>query len=144
MRFTCSAPVAWSASFQWFADGGRVEADQFTPDQPFRIAVHRGEDRAVRPEELAYTVLEVLAERLKIGRVSCLISANGTGELRRLRLSSPYVSSDGGRLLHFSHNASCTRQSQCVDGNSSCYADLTTQVRQGVDILRSSGNSRDN
>ncbi|KAL1427973.1 hypothetical protein MTO96_000313 [Rhipicephalus appendiculatus] len=59
IRFTCSAPVSWAASFQWFVDDALVEADQFSPDRPFRVGLHHGEDRALMPEELAYTVLEL-------------------------------------------------------------------------------------
>ncbi|KAH7962334.1 hypothetical protein HPB52_015512 [Rhipicephalus sanguineus] len=132
IQFTCSAPVSWAASFQWFVDDGLVEADQFSPDRPFRIGLHHGEDRALMPEELEYTVLEVRADRPKVGSVSCLVTANGTRGVGQppMKMSSPYISSDGGRQLHSSHNATCGRQRNCVDGNSSCYFDLARQVRR--------------
>ncbi|XP_075535391.1 uncharacterized protein LOC142570981 [Dermacentor variabilis] len=132
VRFTCAAPVSWAATFQWYANDALVEADQFAPGRPFRVGLRRGEDRALMPEELAYTVLEVRAEEPKVGSVSCLVTTNDTRVKRpRMRMSSPYiVSSDGGRQLHYSHNATCGRKRRCVDGNSSCYADLAAQVRR--------------
>lgn len=132
IRFTCSAPVSWASSFQWFVDDVLVEADQFSPDRPFRISLHHGEDRALMPEELAYTMLEVRADRPKVGSVTCLVTANGTRGVGQppLKMSSPYISSDGGRQLHYSYNGACGRQRKCVDGNSSCYVDFARQVRR--------------
>ncbi|KAH6940083.1 hypothetical protein HPB50_024648 [Hyalomma asiaticum] len=133
IRFTCSAPVSWAANFLWFVDDALVEEDQFSPGRPFRIGLQHGEDRALNTEELAYTVLEIRADRPKVGRVSCLVTANGTRGVGQppVNMSSPYIiSSEGGRQLHYSYNTTCGRQRMCVDGNSSCYADLAAQVRR--------------
>ncbi|KAH7966974.1 hypothetical protein HPB49_021144 [Dermacentor silvarum] len=137
IRFTCAAPVSWSATFQWYVDDAVVDADQFTPGRPFRVGLRHGEDRALMPEELAYTVLEARAEQPKVGRVSCLVTPNGTRVKQpRMRMSSPYISSDSGRQLHYSHNTTCGRERMCVDGNSSCYADLAAQVRRCLCVRR--------
>lgn len=129
-RFTCSAPVSWAASFLWFVDDDPVETDRFLPNQPYRVAVHRAEDRSLRAEELAYTVLEISASRPTTGLVGCLVSTNTTATRRgmRLKLHSSYISANSGDPLHYSHNDTCTRKHRCVDDGSSCHTDLSAQV----------------
>ncbi|CAN7996668.1 unnamed protein product, partial [Ixodes hexagonus] len=121
-RYTCSAPSSADPSFRWYLDNEHVNATSAAA-LSLQVSGLRVE-RALDTEPLAYSVLEINANQPRTGVISCLVSIRDTS----LMVSSAYVVTSDDDFLHVSYNSSCTRETLCVDGNSSCYIDLRTQV----------------
>ncbi|XP_040359864.1 uncharacterized protein LOC121048063 [Ixodes scapularis] len=121
-KYTCSAPFSADPSFRWYVDNEHVNT---TAASALSIQVSGlSVERTLDTEALAYSVLEIRAYQPKTGIVTCSVFIRGTG----LTVSSAYVVTSEDDLLHASYNSSCTRDTVCVDGNSSCSVDLRTRV----------------
>lgn len=121
--FTCSAPFKTNPSFQWLFDNTFVSRYQQGPNGSIRAGLKQTE-RVLDSEVLVYSQLEIYGHHRQSGTVRCLVwSGNSV-----VMLSSPYVVTGDISQLHLPLNSSCDRETLCVDGNSTCYIDLRTQV----------------